>query len=51
MEAAVWTSIGVLAAFAFAALFYLGSRIDQLGSRRTPGSMPREPRSATSART
>lgn len=33
MEAAVWTSIGLLAATSLGALFYLGSRIDALAAR------------------
>jgi chaperonin cofactor prefoldin len=33
MEAQVWTTIGLLAASLFGALFYLGHRIDGLGNR------------------
>jgi hypothetical protein len=33
MEAVAWSAIGLLAATLFAALFYLGSRIDGLSSR------------------
>ncbi|MGH2680547.1 MAG: hypothetical protein ACRDG8_08715 [Actinomycetota bacterium] len=33
MDAAVWTTIGLLAATSLGSLFYLGSRIDALGSR------------------
>jgi hypothetical protein len=32
VAAAVWTSIAVLAGFSFSTLFYLGHRVDQLGS-------------------
>jgi hypothetical protein len=31
--AATWSAIGVIAAFAFASLIYLGHRIDALGAR------------------
>jgi len=31
--AATWSAIGVVAAFAFASLFYLGHRIDSLAAR------------------
>jgi hypothetical protein len=33
VEAATWTALGVLAAFSFGTLFYLGARIDALGAR------------------
>ena len=33
MEEVAWTAIGLLAATLFGSLFYLGSRIDNLGSR------------------
>ena len=33
MEAATWTAIGLLAATSLGSLFYLGSRIDALGTR------------------
>jgi len=33
MDAATWTAIGLLAATSLGSLFYLGSRIDGLGTR------------------
>jgi hypothetical protein len=33
MTAAIWTAIGLLAAMSLGTLFYLGSRIDALGTR------------------
>ena len=32
VEVAIWTTLAVLAGFSFSALFYLGHRIDQLGT-------------------
>jgi hypothetical protein len=39
MTGAVWTAIGLLAATSLGTLFYLGSKIDSLGSDWTAGSM------------
>jgi hypothetical protein len=33
MDAAVWTAIGLIAATSLGTLFYLGARIDGLGTR------------------
>jgi len=33
MDAAIWTTLGLLAATSLGSLFYLGSRIDALGTR------------------
>jgi hypothetical protein len=33
MDAAVWTAIGLLAAFSLGTLVYLGARIDAVGGR------------------